>query len=106
MAIPPRLIEVGVSLPMVDEAMVYIGYFAVLEELRGKQIGSQLLEHLKEQYRNYQIAVDIEYADDTTDPNGIKNGAENSTCATGSILQGSVTGSTMLTMRYSQIKER
>ena len=54
------------------EAMVYIGYFAVLEELRGKQIGSQLLEHLKEQYRKYQIAVDIEYADDTTDPNGIK----------------------------------
>ena len=54
------------------EAMVYIGYLAVLKELRGKQIGSQLLEHLKEQYRDYQITVDIEYAEETTDPTGIK----------------------------------
>ena len=52
--------------------IVYIGYLAVLKDLRGKQIGTQLLEHLKEQYRNYQIVGEIELAEEGFDPTGIK----------------------------------
>ncbi len=63
----------GLTYVFIHGGTVYLGYIAVVKELRGNKTGTKILHQLMERYSDYQIVGEIELAEKDSDPSGIKN---------------------------------
>lgn len=57
----------GISYTIQNRNMVFVLYLAVNDKIRSKGYGSAILSHLKEQYNNKPITLNVEILDENSD---------------------------------------